>query len=94
MSFYYVLYTIRAQTGQPSEVDLMLDGKPLCMDTGAAVLVLEKTYRILFPERCLQPSKACLCTYFGESITVIRTGRSGSVLQGTVSEGSSAGGQG
>ena len=35
----YVLHTLRAQTGQPLEVDLMLDGKPLCMevDTGAAV---------------------------------------------------------
>ena len=69
----YVLHTLRAQTGQPLEVDLMLDEKPLCMevDTGAAVsLVSEKTYRSLFPERCLQPSKACLRTYSGESITV------------------------
>ena len=70
----YVLHTLRAQTCQPLEVDLMLDGKPLCMeiDTRAAVsLVSERTYWSLFPERCLQPSKACLCTYSGESITVI-----------------------
>ena len=70
----YVLHTLRAQSGQPLEVDLMLDGKPLCMevDTGAALsLVSEKTYRSLFPERCLQPSKACLRTYSGKSITVI-----------------------
>ena len=70
----YVLHTLRAQTGQPLEVDLMLDGKPLCMevDTGAAVsLVSEKTYRSLFPERHLQPSKACLRTYSGESIAVM-----------------------
>ena len=70
----YVLHTLRAQTGKPLEVDLSLGGKPLCMeiDTGAAVsLVLEKTYRSLFPERCLQPSKACLRTYSGEAITVI-----------------------
>ena len=54
----------------------MLDGKPLCMevDTGAAVsLVSERTYRSLFPERCLQPSKACLHTYSGELITVGQT---------------------
>ena len=39
---------------------------------GAAVsLVSEKTYRSLFPEHCLQHSKACLRTYSGESITVI-----------------------
>ena len=56
--FPYVLHTLRAQTSQPLEVDLMLDGKPLCMevDTGAAVsLVSEKTYWSLFPECCLQP---------------------------------------
>ena len=72
--FPYVLHTLRAQSGQPLEVDLLLDGKPLCMevDTGAAVsLVSEKTYRSFFPERCLQPSKACLRTYSVESITVI-----------------------
>ena len=72
--FPYVLHTLRAQTSQPLEVDLMLDGKPLCMeaDTGAAVsLVLGKTYRNLFPERHLQPSKACLHTYSGESTTVM-----------------------
>lgn len=34
-------------------------------------LVSEKTYRSLFPERCLQPSKACLHTYSEELITVI-----------------------
>ena len=65
----YVLHTLRAQSGQPLE-----DGKPLCMEveTGAAMsLVSEKTYRSLFPERCLQLSKACLRTYSGESITVI-----------------------
>ena len=53
---------------------MVVCGKPLCMevDTGAAVsLVLEKTYRSLFPERCLQPSKAYLSTYSGELITVI-----------------------
>ena len=69
-----LLHTLRAQTGQPLEVDLMLDGKPLCMevDTGAAVsLVSEKTYRSLFPECHLQPSKACLRTYSGESIAVM-----------------------
>ena len=70
----YVLHTLRAQSGQPLEVELMLDGKPLCMetDTGAAVLLLsEKTYQSLFLEHCLEPSKACLRTYSGESITVI-----------------------
>ena len=70
----YVLHTLRAQTGKPLEVDLMLDGKPLRMevDTGAAVsLVSEKTYQSLFPERCLQPSKVCLRTYSGESLKVI-----------------------
>ena len=42
------------------------------VDTGAAVsLVSEKTYQSLFPERRLQPSKACLRTYSGESITVM-----------------------
>ena len=42
---------------------------------GAAVsLVSEKTYRSLFPEHCLQLSKACLRTYSGESITVIGSG--------------------
>ena len=44
----YVLHTLRAQSGLTLEVDLMLDGKPLCMevDIGAAVsLVSEKTYR-------------------------------------------------
>ena len=69
----HLMKVIRAQTGQLLEVDLLLDGKPLCMedDTGAAVsLVSEKTYWSLFPGRCLQPSKACLCTYSGESITV------------------------
>ena len=70
----YVLHTLRAQSGQPLEVDLMLDRKPLCMeiDTRAAVsLVSEKTYQSLFSQRCLQPSKACLHTYSGELITVI-----------------------
>ena len=70
----YDLHTLRAQTGQPLEVDLMLDRKSLCMedDTGAAMsLVSEKTYRSLFPECCLQLSKACLRTYSGESIKVI-----------------------
>ena len=63
--------TLRAQSGQPLEADLMLDE----VDNGAAVsLVTEKTYRSLFPEHCLQLSKACLRTYSGESITVIGSG--------------------
>ena len=44
----------------------------MVVDTGAAMsLVSEKTYQNLFPECHLQPSKACLCTYSGESITVM-----------------------
>lgn len=56
-----VLCQVRGARDKPLEVDLIIGGKPLCMevDTGSAVsLVSEQTFRSLFPKDTLQPSKA------------------------------------
>ena len=69
LNFPYVLHTLRAKTGQPLEVDLMLDGKPLCMevDTGAAVsLVSEKTTGVCFHNVACSPQKP-VCVHTQES---------------------------
>ena len=70
----HVLYAVRIESGQPLEVDLTIEGKPLRMevDTGAAVsLVSEKTHKSMFAESTLQHSSAQLRTYSGEPIPVL-----------------------
>ena len=62
---------VTKKSSQPFEVDLLLEGKPLCMEvnTGVCVsLVSKQTFQNLFPAQTLRPLKAQLQTYSGEVI--------------------------
>jgi len=69
----YGLFAVSTGT-PPITVDLTIDSQRVSMelDTGSAVsLVSEETYRQLWSDRELQPSKANLRTYSGEQLAVL-----------------------
>ena len=62
------------QRQKPFEVDMVVDGQSLFMeiDTGASLsIVSAETQQQLWPDRCLEPTKARVRTYTGEELQVL-----------------------
>ena len=70
----FQLFAIGEKSSCPIQADLLVNGKPLCMeiDTGAAVSIISASkLKELLPQATLRKSQVILKTYTGERMAVV-----------------------